>query len=185
MEENTARNKKKTTFKTEIYDWIQCLVTALVACILIFMFLGQVIGVEGHSMVPTLQDQDKVIISNLFYTPKKGDVVVLTKRAFKDVPIVKRVIATEGQTVDIDFDEGKVWVDGVLQEEEYVNSPTNRFYDLTFPLTVDEGCVFVMGDNRNESTDSRYSVIGCVDTRCILGRVYAVILPFSRLGTVS
>ena len=176
---------KKGSFKLEVYDWVQCLVTALVACILIFMFIGQVIGVDGRSMLQTLHDQDKVIISNLFYTPKRGDVVVLTKWSFGDEPIVKRVIATEGQTVDIDFDEGKVWVDGVLQEEEYVNSPTNRFYDLTFPLTVDEGCVFVMGDNRNESTDSRYSVIGCVDTRCILGRAYAVILPFSRLGTVS
>ncbi len=180
MEENVSGKKKKSGFKTEVYDWIQCLVTALVACILIFLFVGQVIGVEGGSMYPTLHDKDKVIISNLLYTPKQGDVVVLTKKAFGEEAIVKRVIATEGQTVDIDFDEGVVTVDGVELIEPYINELTHKYYDLSFPLTVEEGCVFVMGDNRNHSTDSRYSVIGCVDTRCILGKVYMILLPFSH-----
>ena len=184
MEENGAKKKEKTSFKTEVYDWIQCLVTALVACILIFLFVGQVIGVEGGSMIPTLHDQDKVIISNLFYTPKQGDVVVLTKWAFGDEPIVKRVIATEGQTVDIDFEAGRVWVDGVELNEPYINEETHKYYDMSFPLTVEKDCVFVMGDNRNHSTDSRYSGIGCVDTRCILGRVYMIVLPFSHFKVI-
>ncbi len=184
MEKNSGKTKEKTSFKTDVYDWIQCLVSALVACILIFLFVGQLIGVEGGSMIPTLHDQDKVVISNLLYTPKQGDVVVLTKWAFGNDPIVKRVIATEGQTVDIDFDEGRVWVDGVELNEPYINELTHKYYDVKFPLTVEKGCVFVMGDNRNHSTDSRFSNIGCVDTRCILGRVYAIILPFSRIGTV-
>jgi signal peptidase I len=171
--------------RTDAYDWLQCIVTALVCSILTFVFLGRIIGVEGSSMVPTFHDRDKVLMSNLFYTPKQGDIVVLTKESFSAEPIVKRVIAVEGQTVNINFETAQVWVDGILLDEPYIAEPTRSSYDVLFPLTVEEGCIFVMGDNRNRSSDSRDSRIGMVDQRCVLGKVYAVILPLSRLGLVT
>lgn len=176
--------KEKLSAGMEVYEWLQCVVVALVVCILAFVFAGRVIGVDGDSMVPTLLDRDKVIISSLLGEPEQGDIVVLTKRAFSNEPIVKRVIATEHQTVDINFDTGEVWVDGVLLDEPYINAPTHKHYDMTFPATVPEGCIFVMGDNRNKSTDSRESTIGMVDTRCVLGKLCAVIMPFSRFEIV-
>lgn len=174
-------NTKKSTALQETYDWIQCVVTALVCAILIFVFIGRIIGVDGDSMKNTLFDGERLVISNLFYKPKQGDIVVLTKYSFLNEPIVKRVIATEGQTIDIDFDNGFVWVDGELLHEDYIAQPTYRYYDMTFPQTVPEGCVFVMGDNRNASNDSRNGSLGMVDTRCIMGRAYMVILPLSKI----
>ena len=104
-------------------------------------------------MVPTLEQSDKVVISNLFYHPKQGDIVVLRKRTLMEEPIVKRIIATEGQTVDIDFDDGVVYVDGKALDEPYVNEPVHDRENFEGKITVPEGCVFVMGDNRNASTD--------------------------------
>ena len=189
MAENMGPIQEEPTgeysFKTEIYDWMQCIVVALVACILIFTFVGRVIGVDGSSMLPTLEDKDKIIITNIHGELEYGDIVVLTKREFSREPIVKRVIATEGQTVDIDFKTGEVWVDDVLLDEPYINAPTNRQLDVQFPVTVPEGCIFVMGDNRNKSTDSRASTIGFVDTRCVLGKAVNIIYPISRFGLVK
>lgn len=111
--------------------------------------------------------------------------VVLTKSSFNDNPLVKRVIATEGQTIDIDFDTGEVWVDGVLLDEPYIAELTLRQGDMEFPLTVDKGCIFVMGDNRNGSTDSRWSMIGQVDARCVLGKVLLRLFPIGDFGTIK
>lgn len=163
--------------RLEIYDWIQCIITALLLGILAFMFLGRVIGVDGTSMVPTLLHGDKVIISNLFYAPRYGDIVVLQTDTFGGDPLVKRIIATEGQTVDIDFTAGVVLVDGVALEETYTADLTFSQEDFSGPVTVPDGCVFVMGDNRNASTDSRDSRVGMVDTRRIIGKVYWIIFP--------
>ncbi|MBP5166523.1 MAG: signal peptidase I [Oscillospiraceae bacterium] len=171
--------------RAEIYDWLQSIVSAIVLCILVFIFLFRVISVDGSSMVPTLHDRDKIIISRLFYTPKQGDIVVLTKNSYGPSSIVKRVIAVGGQTVDIDFDEGVVYVDGQALDEPYTAAPTNRQLDMQFPVKVDENCVFVMGDNRNRSTDSRDSRIGMVDTHCILGRLLFRVLPLSGMGTIK
>ncbi|MGN1002254.1 MAG: signal peptidase I [Oscillospiraceae bacterium] len=170
--------------KSDAFDWLQCIVTALLACVLVFTFLFRTVGVIGSSMVPTLHEGDRLIICDLFYEPKQGDIVVLRKETFKDEPIIKRVIATAGQTVDIDFAAGIVYVDGVALEEDYVNSPTNVPEDFTKPVTVPEGCVFVMGDNRNASTDSRRSTIGCVDTRYILGKALFRLTPLSSFGSI-
>lgn len=177
--------EEKVPLRVEIYDWLQCLVMALVGCIIVFLFLCRVIGVDGNSMNPTLLNNDKILISNLFYEPRIGDIVVLTKRTFSSEPIVKRIIATEGQTIDIDFETGEVWRDGKLLDEPYINELTHKYYDVSFPATVPEGCIFVMGDNRNRSTDSRASSIGFVDKRCVLGRVLCEILPLSRFGLVK
>ena len=114
----------KPSLKGEVYDWLQCIVTALVISILVFVFIGRIIGVDGHSMNPTLLDKQRVIMSNLFFTPKQGDIVVLTKKSFDDEPIVKRIIATEGQKVDINFETGEVWVDDVLLDEPYIAEKT-------------------------------------------------------------
>lgn len=168
----------------DLFDWLQCIVTALVACVLIFVFIGRTIGVVGSSMVPTLEQGDRLIISKLFYTPQQGDIVVLQKDSFADYPLIKRVIATEGQTVDIDFDSGVVYVDGVALDEPYTAEPTVVREDFDEPVTVPEGCIFVMGDNRNRSTDSRTDSIGCVDTRLIMGKALLRLTPLSKFGTI-
>ena len=150
-----------------------------------FVFFFRTIDVMGHSMEPTLQNGDKLIVSNLFYTPQYGDIVVLRKESFGEQAIVKRVIATEGQTVDIDFDEGIVYVDGVALDEPYIAEVTRRPLDFSGEVTVPEGCVFVLGDNRNRSNDSRDADIGMVDTRYIIGRALIRVFPLSEFGPVD
>ena len=118
-----SKNPSGAKSRAEVYDWIQCIIFALVFCVLLFVFAVRMVNVVGHSMVPTLEQSDKVVISNLFYHPKQGDVVVLRKQTLMEEPIVKRIIATEGQTVDIDFDDGVVYVDGKALDEPYVNEP--------------------------------------------------------------
>ena len=186
LPDNTPESEaatKKT--RSEIYDWLRCIVTAIIVCVLVFIFGARIVGVVGSSMVPTLHEGDRIITSNLFYKPKQGDIVVFRKDSFDDRALVKRVIATEGQTVDIDFELGIVYVDGAPLKEDYVNAPTVRELDFDDEITVPPGCVFVMGDNRNESTDSRSEALGCVDTRYLIGRGYIVFLPirdFKLLG---
>ncbi len=160
----------------ELYDWVQCIVAAVLCGILIFIFIGRIIGVEGSSMLNTLHDNDIVVMSNLFYTPGYGDIVIVDTDAF-DTPLVKRVIATEGQTIDIDFDTGDVMIDGRVIIEDYIREPTMNSEGFTGPQTVPEGCVFVMGDNRNASSDSRSADVGMIDTRNILGKVLFLIIP--------
>lgn len=168
------------------YGWIQCLASALIVCVVIFIFVARVIDVKGTSMYPTLNNQDKMLVSDLFYTPKAGDIVVFKKDQYDpERALVKRVIATEGQEINIDFDRGIVYVDGVALEEDYINELTTTKLDFIGPQTVPDGCVFVMGDNRNMSTDSRKSEIGMVDNRLIIGKVYCVIFPLSSFGLVK
>ena len=147
-EQNNASGEEvsKGRFHSELFDWGEALLISLAAVILVFVFGVRIIGVEGNSMLPTLQDGNQLLVSNLFYTPEKGDVVILTKDSFMVSPIVKRVIATEGDTVDIDFSTGTVSVNGEVLEESYIAEPTTTQYDVTFPQTVPEGCIFVMGD---------------------------------------
>ncbi len=176
-------DNKKPDSSMELYDWVQCVVSALVAGILIFLFVGRIVNVDGRSMYPTLHDGDRIITTNLFYTPKQGDVVVVQTNTYGSNALVKRVIATEGQTVSIDFEAGIVYVDGVAQDEPYVNAPTHRQLDFEGEVTVPEGCMFLMGDNRNESTDSRSNMIGMVDTRCVIGKVVFILIPRGEDGT--
>ena len=181
-------------------DWLMLchdLVYILAAVLLIFTFFIRMSQVEGGSMNPTLVNHDRtLLLSNIWYTePRRGDIVVARIPGFSTDPIVKRVIAVEGDTVDIDFDRGIVYVNGVALEEPYIQEPTHNHFGLegmTYPLTVEKGHVFLMGDNRNDSSDSRYRLIGQVDERCILGKVFFVTMPgkdpdtgkrdFSRFG---
>lgn len=187
MNENSANEKIPAAAEggSEIYDWVQCIVSALLFCVLLFSFCGRLIGVIGSSMLPTFERGDRVVISKLFYTPENGDVVVLQKRSYGETDIIKRVIATEGQTVNIDFDSRTVYVDGKALTEPYINEPTARALDFTGEVTVPENCVFVMGDNRNDSLDSRYADIGFVDRREIMGKVLFRLFPLSKLGHVQ
>ncbi len=224
------------SLKLDLYFWLQALVMALIALILVFTFLGRVVGVDGDSMVPTLHDGDMILLQSAGYTPRQNDVIVLTKPfgPFRgpivkrviavggqtveidyaagtvlvdglpprqnDVivltkpfgpfrgPIVKRVIAVGGQTVEIDYAAGTVLVDGLPLEEPYLNevmcAPSDP-HETISSATVPEGCLFVMGDNRNHSSDSRDERLGVVDARYVLGRATAVLLPLSHAGAIS
>lgn len=180
------------------YDWVQLLVCCVLTVVLVFTFAVRVVRVDGPSMRETLQDQDLLAVVNspLCGDYDAGDIVIIRREDFlSGAPIVKRVIATEGQTVDIDFTAGAVYVDGQLLEEDYIRQPTYLEEGLEFPVTVPEGCVFVMGDNRNDSDDSRDPELGPVDTRQILGRAVFLLFPgvtadtdkrdFGRIGPLT
>ena len=170
----------------ELYDWIYCLLFALVVCVLLFAFVFQVIDVVGSSMVPTLHNGEKMLVSGLFYKPKAGDIVIFKKDEYDpNRALVKRVIATEGQEINMDFTNGIVYIDGEPIVEDYINELTFNKLDFIGPKTVPEGCVFVMGDNRNASIDSRKNEIGMLDTRLIIGRAYYVIYPLSVLRAIK
>ena len=166
-----AENKPERSLWLDAYNVLSDLVSCLVFVTILFVFAIRLVGVDGQSMYPTLQDGDRLtLLSNFVYRPEVGDIVVLKAPGFEQGPLVKRVIAMDGQTVDIDFETGDVWVDGVLLDEPYINDPTTRYEGVNFPLTVPEGYVFVLGDNRLHSSDSRDPSIGCIDKRYVLGK---------------
>ena len=171
LSNNESRNNK---LKVDILAYLQDVVHSLAGILLVFLLLLRIVIVSGPSMKMTLLNRDYVIlVNNIFYQNKEpGDVVVVSKQSFKDgEPIIKRIIATEGQEVDIDFQAGVVYVDGVALTEPYTNTPTNMYEGVDFPVIVPEGCVFVMGDNRNHSLDSRYWDNKFVHEDEILGKV--------------
>ena len=189
--------ERKTVQGRDLYEWIQSLVGSVLVVVAIFTFGIRMLGVDGHSMLNTLQHGDRLMVVNpIFYHDYKyGDIVILRKTGvFDNEPIVKRVIATGGQTVDIDFSEGVVYVDGEALEEDYIREPTYTAEGTEFPLTVPEGSIFVMGDNRNGSSDSRDYRLGTVDTRYVIGKAAFLIFPgpdyetekrdFKRIGVI-
>ena len=193
---------KKEVFKgkkvKDIFDWVDTIVVALVAVVIIFSFFFRIATIVGPSMQNTLFAGERVIISNLFYEPEFGDIIVVSRNADNSIygntsgnePIIKRVIATEGQWVDINFDTGEVFVGPDLSnmqklDEPYTKTPTNKRYDIDFPIYVEEDCVFVLGDNRNDSLDSRSSTIGedgLINKKYILGKAMLRIWPFDVFG---
>ncbi len=192
--EVAPKAKQKFSLRSEIFEWLDVIITAIIAVVIIFSLIFRVATIDGPSMENTFFTGDKVIISNFLYTPKHGDVVVVSRNAdnsvetLSDEPIIKRVIAVAGQKVDIDFEKGIVFVDDVALDEPYTKTPTNVNYDLQFPVYVPEGCIFVLGDNRNESLDSRASAIGhngMIDTRYVIGRAVVRIFPLSEAGLVK
>ena len=171
--------------RRELYDWLQSLMAALIFCVLLFSFVIRLIDVSGPSMNPTLYEGNKLLVSDLFYKPKAGDVVIFKSDNYDpNKALVKRVVATEGQEVNIDFEHGIVYVDGEPLDEEYAAEPIHNKLDFIGPKTVPDGCVFVLGDNRNSSRDSRAKSIGMVDERLILGKVYAVVYPIGAIRWV-
>lgn len=178
------------SFAFQLYSWLQPVLFALTVLVLVSTFVGRLIGVDGDSMFPTLHDRDMLILQSVGYTPRNGDVVVLTPKSFRGgTPIVKRVIATGGQTVSIDYDTGSVYVDGTALEEPYLGEPmeppmADQFW-AEYPVTVPQGHVFVLGDNRNHSSDSRVPDIGMVNQRCVLGRAVWILMPFQDFGRIA
>ena len=182
--------EKQTAKGRDLYEWVQSLVGSVLVVVAIFTFVIRMMGVDGHSMLNTLQHGDRLLVVNsmLYHDYKYGDIVILRKNGvFDDDPIVKRVIAVGGQTVEIDYDTGTVYVDGQPLEEDYIMEPMVRpespYLQGTY-WEVPEGSVFVMGDNRNNSSDSRDSRLGPVDTRYVLGRAICTVLPF-QIGRAS
>lgn len=199
--ENTALSpvpSDNPKLAASIYDWVETFCYAMALMVVLFLLVCRYVTVDGDSMRETLHHRDKLIISDLGYTPETGDIVVVKVPAYQN-PIIKRVIATEGQEVEIDFENWTVKVDGVLLAEDYINRDVNydgvnddRYVWMASPtgervlrFTVEPGKLFVMGDNRNHSTDSRSSIVGQVDERQVLGRVLLRLFPFSAFGTVE
>lgn len=180
--ENTSKNHRVIS----IYEWAEAIIAALIIVTLFFSAFFRVAEVDGTSMIPNLYSGDRVLLTGIYTKPVSGDVVVIAPNGSEEVPLVKRVIATENQTVDIDRTSGKVSVDGVeLDETRYIgNNRTNQQSDLQFPLTVPSGHVFVLGDNRSVSKDSRSADIGFIDQKDIIGKALLVIFPFDRMGGI-
>ncbi len=199
MEEyNVEQEEVKPTPAVGILAYLHDFAWLLAITLIVFLLAFRVVIVSGPSMEATLKNGDYLLLlGNVLYgEPKQGDIVVASKKSFRDgEPIVKRVIATEGQTVDIDFQRGIVYVDNVPLDELYTNTPTNLYEGVNFPVVVNEGCVFLMGDNRNDSKDSRSPEIGQVDCREILGKAIFLVFPgksgenqyrdYSRIGALS
>ena len=196
--EKKQNGEEKPGFSKSLVMYLHDLCWMLAVVMILFLIFFMIIVVSGPSMKMTLLDGDYLLlISNLFYRePEKGDVVVVSKQDYDNgKPIVKRVIATEGQIVDMDFANGIVYVDGLPLEEDYINTPTNLDEGSVFPQIVEEDHVFVMGDNRNNSKDSRSLEIGQVDKREVLGKVALLMVPGTdhgaeardvhRIGTVK
>lgn len=193
------KKKVKYTWQQNVALYLHDMIFMLVIVMAVLMLFLRIIVVDGPSMESTLLNGDyMLLVGNMFYkNPSYGDIVVVSKQAYSNgKPIVKRVIATEGQSVDIDFNEGVVYVDGVALDEPYTKTLTALKEGTTFPLVVEEGKVFVMGDNRNNSKDSRSTQIGLVDKREVLGKVAFILFPgtgmggteqrdFSRIGVVK
>ncbi len=171
----------KSEIVTTVYDWLGSLFMALVVVLLVMTFGFRIIDVDGKSMEPTLIDTDKVVITDLFYTPHNGDIVIISHAQEYAKPLVKRVIATAGQELRLDYDNNAVYVDGVKLSEPYIQGKTVRGDVPVEQLNgiVPEGKVFVMGDNRGISLDSRYQQIGFIDENLIIGKAQLDVIPHS------
>ena len=179
----------------EIFEILEMLASVTICVMLCFAFVARLNIVDGHSMDQTLADRQYLVVSDVLYTPEAGDIVVvhdITASPY-DAPIVKRVIATGGQTVEIDFKTWTLTVDGTVVEEPYrylnpdlglLTANYNMDADGCFRVTVPEGEIFVMGDNRNGSGDSRQYALGTIDERCVVGRAYFRIFPMDTFGTL-
>ncbi len=171
-------------FACQLYGWLQPVLAAL-AVLVLSLFVGRFIGVQGDSMLPTLQNGNLVLLQSAGYTPQNGDVVVVATHAFEsDTPIIKRIIAKGGQSVAIDYATSTVYVDGEPIPEPYLGEdmvPVPDQFAGEYPITVPEGHLFIMGDNRNHSSDSRRSTIGLVDERAVLGKALWVVFPFGSV----
>ena len=186
--EGEESDPQKGSFRMDLYFWMQALAVALVALILTFTLAGRVIKVVGDSMLPTLHENDLMLLQSIGYTPKQGDIVVLRKSSFMSDPVVKRVIATEGQHVTVDYMNHCVLVDGVPLEEPYIlelMQDPNRSDMPVVDVTVPEGSIYVLGDNRNHSSDSRDERLGPVELEYIKGKAFYILSPAERSGPVS
>lgn len=188
MASKEEKKEEKLGWKKSVVLYLHDWLFLLIAIFLLFLLVFRVIVVSQDSMFSTLWDGDYLLLlNNVFYhEPEQGDIVVISKKTFDDGrPIIKRVIATEGQMVDIDFENGIVYVDGEALQEDYINNLTTNDEGMAFPLTVEENCIFVLGDNRGVSLDSRSPQIGQIDRREILGKALFLMIPGTHHGQFS
>lgn len=190
VQEQTPEEKAPRKPGEDLFYWLGALVGAIVVLTLVFSFLGRLTRVDGHSMDPTLAHNEMMLVWSLGYQPQRGDIVVLNKTStdfLEKRAIVKRVIALGGDTVDIDYDNSVVYLNGQPLDEPYLGEPMywpgNPYMQRTH-FEIPEGSVFVMGDNRNNSTDSRDEQLGAVEEEFILGRVFAILWPLDQLGLI-
>ncbi len=187
--------RPKKSFLGNVFEWLDVVVTSIAAVVIIFSFVFRIVAIEGSSMNNTLFDGERIIISNMFYEPSYGDIVVISRNTENSSkggtyaePIIKRIIATEGDKVDIDFQKGIVYVNDKPLKEDYTKEPTYSSSDVSFPLIVKEDCVFVLGDNRNDSLDSRSSEIGedgQINKKYILGHAVMRVFPINKFGGIE
>ena len=181
---------------TGIFDWIRCIIIAVSIVVFCLTFVFRLVEVDGTSMLNTLENSDKVIVTNLFYTPQNNDIIVISHAAEYNKPIIKRVIATEGQTVRLDYEHDKLYVNGIALDEPYIkeNGPTingNSGDEGKYLAENDDGSfvvpenkLFVLGDNRQVSLDSRSPQIGLIDIKDVIGKAQFVVFPFNHFGNV-
>lgn len=163
------------------FDWTKSIVAIMFIMLFILTYFFRIVNVDGDSMKNTLINDEKLIVTSFMYTPTDGDIVVISHGQHLDEPIIKRVIATEGETLKIDFDKQKVYVNDKLIDEPYVSSEIVRG-DSVIPEIIPEGKIFVMGDNRAISNDSRYNQVGLIDVKDVIGKAQFRILPVDKIG---
>ena len=179
--ENPTPVKTKKSSWHVLYNWLDSLVFAIILILVVFAFVFRIAGVNGDSMNPTLKNGEWLTVKAINTTINKGDIVIVTQPNALNEPLIKRVIATGGDTINIEFKTGEVIVNGEVVDEPFISEKTHRRGDFEGPITIPEGYVFVMGDNRNNSLDSRYDVIGLIDERYILGVVEYRLSPFGAV----
>lgn len=189
-EKNPEKESEVSSTAKGCYEWMEEIITGIISVVMIFTFIFRIVTVSGLSMYPNFHNGDRLVVTNSFQSLHQGDVVIVVN--VLNEPIIKRVIATQGQTVNINFDTGIVYVDGKPVDERKFgikNGITRQTFApepmLQFPQKVPEGCVFVLGDNRPLSEDSRYCAVGMIDTRNVLGKAKFFIYPFDRFGKVN
>ena len=167
-----------------LFDWIRCIVFAISIVVVCLTFIFRLVDVDGTSMNDTLATNDKVIVTNLFYEPNNNDIVVISHGAEYKKPIIKRVIAKEGQTIKLDKENDRIIVDGIVIDEPYIKGTTfsGNYGNNDIPDVIPEGKLFVMGDNRQVSLDSRSTEIGLIDVKDVIGKAQLVAFPFNHFG---
>lgn len=173
----TTEEKSKKSLWSSVYEWLDSPVYAVLLIFIIFTFFVRVVGVNGESMMPTLKHGDWLTVSAVTTEVERGDIVVVTQPNAINEPLIKRVIAKGGDTINIDFSTGTVTVNGEVQNEPYIAELTARKGDFKGETVIPEGMLFVMGDNRNNSLDSRFDTIGLIDERYVLGVAQVRIFP--------
>lgn len=172
-------------FVVSCFEWTEAVVEAVIPVVFILAFIFRIVSVSGGSMLDTLHDMDKVLVTEWYYKPRNGDVVVIRRGQNLNEPLIKRVIATEGQSLSIDFTTGTVTVNGeVLDESGYIKEKMWLREDGDIPTLIPEGYCFVMGDNRNNSLDSRSTAIGLVKNEDIKGKASFVVYPINRIKKI-